>query len=286
MPTEENLPPGDTFPREYVEKLRKEAARHRTNLRAYEEKFAGYNDNEKAYLLDTIATLNSDPEVGAIALRDISVSMLDSDKFYEGLTDAPVSTEPVATPTLPTALVPQMQPPQEDDQMSFTKEDMLAMFKERDDAAAVANQKAAEEAEIQSVFTEIEALGFEQGSPAFMTTLSLAQAQANLDQPVDFAALAPKVRQFVGMPEPGTEGTTTEGTTATTETTSSSVGAQLAAGAVTPVTPVPEHAITAGLQTSSTPSEKPKDWIAEAKEAGISPMQVARKRMQAKLDAA
>lgn len=59
---EEELPDGDTFPREYVEKTRAEAAKWRTQYREIDSRFEGYSPEEKTRFLDLAEQLSSDPE--------------------------------------------------------------------------------------------------------------------------------------------------------------------------------------------------------------------------------
>ena len=55
-----SLPEGeDTFPREYVEKLRAEAAKHRTRARDIESSFDGYSPAEKARFLELASQLST-----------------------------------------------------------------------------------------------------------------------------------------------------------------------------------------------------------------------------------
>lgn len=59
---EEALPEGDTFPREYVEKTRAEAAKWRTQFREIDGAFEGYTPEEKTRFLELAGKLASDPE--------------------------------------------------------------------------------------------------------------------------------------------------------------------------------------------------------------------------------
>ncbi len=59
----------ETFDREYVEKLRKEAAGYRTKAKDYEDAFGGYNADEQKYLLDLTRRL-SDPTSQVAAAKE------------------------------------------------------------------------------------------------------------------------------------------------------------------------------------------------------------------------
>lgn len=107
-----------------------------------------------------------------------------------------------------------------------------------------------------------------------MTSLSLAETLNAQGKFTSFEDLAPKVRAFHDLPDPTGDGSSDssgdgEGE-GDTDTDTEGSGA--------------EHAITAGAGGSGAGAENKKDWVAEAKEAGISPMDAARARMEARLD--
>ena len=58
----EELPDGDTFDRAYVEKLRAEAAKHRTQKQEVMSHFEGYTDGERTRFLQLASELQSSPE--------------------------------------------------------------------------------------------------------------------------------------------------------------------------------------------------------------------------------
>lgn len=62
----------ETFPAHVVKELREENARRRTQLRAYEEKFEGWEDERKAAWFELGASLESNPEEAVGVLRALA----------------------------------------------------------------------------------------------------------------------------------------------------------------------------------------------------------------------
>jgi hypothetical protein len=56
---------GDKFDRAYVERIRKEAAKHRTELKAFKDAFEGYEDGDREALMTLARQLKSDPRAAA-----------------------------------------------------------------------------------------------------------------------------------------------------------------------------------------------------------------------------
>lgn len=287
MDTEEDaLPEGqDTFDRAYVEKLREEAARYRTSLKPYKAAFGDFNDAETEFLFEMLTALNKDPHEGARMFRDMSKNIL-NDEFFEGL-DLPVVERPEEeSDTVGDAvdeIVNNKQSKNKDENMAekakekessgvLTPEQLRAELDARDKAAAERAAEAAAEAkmqaEIEAVYKEIEDAGFQRGTEAFQTALSLGASMTQQGKDVVFADLAKKVRFVHDMPEPE------------------------AAPDPEPAAPDPmnptgsgkEFAKTATVEGVATPTEPAKDWVQEAKEKGINPMQAARERAEARLN--
>lgn len=61
----ETLPEGDTFKREYVEKLRRESANYRDRAKKYSEAFDGYEDEAVQEWLSLAAQMRQDPKAVA-----------------------------------------------------------------------------------------------------------------------------------------------------------------------------------------------------------------------------
>ena len=259
---DEDLPEGDTFPRAYVEKLRAEAAKFRTELQPYKQSFGDFNDDEKSFLFEMLETLNADPAAGAVKFRDMSRNILD-EKFFDGL-DLP-AVEPVKE-------VEASEEAEGDDQVSLTEAQMKAMFDERDTAAAAAAKVAAEEAannaEIEGVYAEIEeATGFKRGTQEFATALSVGATMSQAGNPPDFKDLGPKVATMLGLE--------VETTTVETNEDGNPVVVVEGSGA--------EHAATAGAGGSGGGTETTKTLVEQATERGITPMELARERMEARM---
>lgn len=68
----------DTFPREYVEKLRGEAASYRTKYQPYRDTFGEVDESVQEYLLDLNRQLINDPKGAVAELRDL-LKQLDPD---------------------------------------------------------------------------------------------------------------------------------------------------------------------------------------------------------------
>lgn len=60
---------GTTFDRPYVERLRKEAAGHRTRAKQYEDAFEGYGDDERDGLFQLARMLRDDPKSAAEEMK-------------------------------------------------------------------------------------------------------------------------------------------------------------------------------------------------------------------------
>ena len=65
----------DSFPRDYVEKLRRENADYRTKYAPYRDTFADVDPNVQEYLLDLNRTLIQDPKAAVAELRDLLKSL-------------------------------------------------------------------------------------------------------------------------------------------------------------------------------------------------------------------
>lgn len=270
MPDEiEELPEGDTFDRAYVEKLRDENAKWRTKVRHYEGAFNGFNEGEQEYLLEVITTLSDDQEVGAMQLRNIAQNLL-GDKFLEGIEGVgPVEAVEEEEEGKDGTVADKPKTGE------LTAEELQRILDERDatkEQTAAERQRAAEEeAMIEEVFSEIEAAGFERGTEAFQTALSLGASMAQSGKDVVFADIAPKIRAFHDIPEPAVEGDTPDAAV------EKAVDADVdGSGKVFAKTATAGGAGNAGAAKG--------DWVAEAREAGKDVMEVARERMEARLD--
>lgn len=262
MPADETTLPTDVAElHKMIGDLRKEAGDRRVQHKPYAEAFDGYNENEVKYLLDLVKTTAADPKAGAVKFRDMAKNVL-QDEFYTGLDDLPTSTEEAKKDEQSKGET--KDSPTEEENQAMTPEQMQKILDERE-------AKAKQDAEVQAIYAEIEALGegFEKGSPAFMMILQQATATNN----PNFSELAPKVRAFHELPEPKAEGEAT-----TTDGTEDEAKAE--------ETEAPTFPSTVGAGGAGAPAESKGDWIAEAKAAGVSPLAAARERAAQKLGAA
>ena len=268
MATESNLPDDPETLKGMIADLRKENADRRVRTKAYEEAFGEFNDKEKQYLLDLVATTASDPQKGARAFRDLARNMIGDDQaFLEGL-DIEMPAQEEKKEALPV---------ENDEEMTLTEEQMQKLLDERDAKRAETESKKAEEAAIEEVYKEIEALGFERGSEGFTGVLSLASAKiAAGAESVDFAELAPKVAAAFDIPWGATDDSKTEAE-AETEDAPTEVSEDASAETVHPVT------AEAGSAAKGGPGESAKDWVAEAKSEGRDVFEVSRERAAARL---
>lgn len=94
-PVDEPLPEGqDSFPREYVEKLRAEAAQRRTQLREYEQVFEGYEPEERSRYLELVGKLRDQPEAALEEFRGVTERLAKQlGKEFPTMTDAPAPAE-------------------------------------------------------------------------------------------------------------------------------------------------------------------------------------------------
>ena len=142
-------PEAQQFPREYVEKLRKEAADRRAGSKPFQEAFEGYEQEEVDVLLGLVRTLSSDPKTAAQQMAMIVESINEAYKDEEdaGGGKAP---EPV------------------------TAADVEKMLTEREQKSKV----DAVTAEIEKTAKE---LGYEKDSEDYIQLLWLANNKTNYD---------------------------------------------------------------------------------------------------------
>lgn len=268
----DELPEGDTFDRAYVEKLRAEAAKYRTALRPFEDAFGDFNDQEKSFLFGMLQSLNKNPAEGALQFRDMAKNIL-KDDFYADLEDIPV-VEAAQDETAST------EEAEGEGQVSLTQEQMQKMLDERDAKAKAeaeaAAKEAADQAEIEAVYAEIEeATGFIRGSKEFGYALSVGAAASQAGDSPDFKQIGPQVATMLGI-EVSANGD---------DSTESSNGDSSVENAVENVVEGSgnEHAKTAGAGGSGKATETPKSVVEVAAEQGKTPMEVARDRFEARM---
>lgn len=134
-----DLPEGDTFPREYVEKLRREAAEHRVRAREIESKFDGYTPEEKSRYLTLVEQLRDDPESALEEFEGVTSRL--RKQLGKEIAVADEAPTPVPEPKVaPTGL---------------SEEDIGRIVAER---LAAEKAEAAQQSDVERTFAEAEAL--------------------------------------------------------------------------------------------------------------------------------
>lgn len=163
-PEIEEIPEGDTFDRAYVERLRGEAAKHRTAKQDLMRHFDGYSDAERTRFLELAAKLQSSPEEALEEFRGVTnrlAAQLGKEPFMnEAPTPDPISVS---------------EPEPVDAGSALTASDVERLVTERLEAERAA---AAQQEEIKSTFAEAEALDDSYKDPTVKSYL-FAVAQHN-----------------------------------------------------------------------------------------------------------
>ena len=150
----------DTFPREYVEKLRGEAAKHRTRARDVEQSFAGYSPEEKTRFLELAHQLSTDPEAAYEEFAAVTDRLAKQLGKEQDTVSDEVTPEPVAEATGPSSL---------------TQADIENIVAARLEAERA---ETAEKRGVERTFAEAEALDPSYADPAAKAHL-FAVAQTN-----------------------------------------------------------------------------------------------------------
>jgi len=158
--TEAEIPEGDTFPREYVEKTRAEAAKWRTQFREIDSAFEGYAPEEKTRFLELASQLVNEPEKALEEFEGVTNRL--RKRFGK---DTPVSEEATPEPTAAPSEGP----------ASLTTDDVTRLVEER---LAAEKEQTARQTEVERTFAEAEALDPAYADPAAKAHL-FAIAQHN-----------------------------------------------------------------------------------------------------------
>lgn len=150
----------ETFDRKTVESLRKENAKRRTQLKAYEDTYSAW-DPESVNVWNTAIKLSAlDAKAGAEMLQDLAKALLgdgDTEGAKEALDKADAITDGA-----------------DDDDRPLTKKEMQAFLAEREQAKS-------DEAAVTAVQTEAKALGYESGTADYLDLLNRAKLNHNYD---------------------------------------------------------------------------------------------------------
>ena len=148
------------FDRSYVEKLRKEAADHRTAAKPYKEVFDAYDDNDREIWFDLARTMAADPAAGAKKMLDLAQSLMDSGDV-EGANK----------------VIEQV----EGEPKFLTKEELDAEFASREKAAKI-------DAETKAVIAEASELGYSENTAEYDDLMNRAIKYHNFDLKAAHAA--------------------------------------------------------------------------------------------------
>lgn len=148
-------PDTDTFDRSYVEKLRNEAAKNRTEAKQYKDAFEGYDEQSQGVLLNVVNLLKTDQTAGVKALQEIVqfLSPEDAAAVTEAVEEA---TGEIAAPELTVA------------------EQVEAALAERD-------RTSSEQAKVDAIISKATELGYPADDPQHITLLWIANNQTGGD---------------------------------------------------------------------------------------------------------
>lgn len=133
----------ETFDRPYVEKLRAEAAEHRTKAKTYEQAFDGWTSDDQQVWLEAVRTAAADPAKGAEYLRKIAETL------------SPAEQQAV--------------------EEKFLTESQLNERLDRERLETETTQQ------LRSIKAEAAGLGYEDGSEDYFRLMWVAQNKTNLD---------------------------------------------------------------------------------------------------------
>lgn len=160
-----DLPEGeDVFPRDYVEKLRAEAAKHRTRARDIESKFEGYTPEEKERFLELAHQLSTDPKAAY--------------EEFAGVTERLAKQLGIEEKTMEETPTPAESAPAESAASALTPEAIDEIVSKRLEAERAA---AAEQDDVKRTFAEAEALDPSYTDPAAKAHLFAVAQHNNTD---------------------------------------------------------------------------------------------------------
>ena len=148
------------FDRTYVQKLRDEAAKHRTAAAPYKEVFDAYDEADKEIWFDLAKSMATDPKVGAQKMLELAQGLLESgdtegaNKVLDGVEGEPEY---------------------------LTAAQLQAEFDKREKQAKL-------NAEVETINAEAKELGYKENSPAWRDLMSRALHDHNYDLKAAHAA--------------------------------------------------------------------------------------------------
>jgi len=188
-------PVGEDLPesaKEMIRKAREEAAARRVEHRPYKEAFQGFEDNERAYLLDVIRMAAGSEEEQRFAASEFQriASVLTGEDMTpeeteQAVADGDTATEPEAPAISPADIQSMIAKALEDDRK------IRAQEQEVDQRVAQIREQAKE-------------LGFEHGTPKYQVLMTIARSQTDGD--LQAAAEAYKEMVAAEAPKPADDG--------------------------------------------------------------------------------
>lgn len=163
-----------SFDRAYVEKLRGEAAKYRTQARdgqPYREALARFTESDRAVWLNLVNATYADPKAGAAMMREIATNLAGGMTQDEAV-DAAVDKAKEQTPT------PALSAPPEPAVTPLSEADVARMFDER---MNMRETQAEQARAVRAVEDAVVALGYEKGSTGFINVLHYAANQTGGD---------------------------------------------------------------------------------------------------------
>lgn len=154
-------PQGDVFTRDYVERIRQEAASHRVRAKEYADRygvFDAYEDADRQVWVDLATSWRDDPQSAAETMRRIADSVL-------GMQQQQAAEERVAATQEVLDLADEDLTPE---QVAKLVDERLA---ERERIAA---ERAEAEAAVAEVVSQVEGAGFAKGTPDHLMVLMTA----------------------------------------------------------------------------------------------------------------
>lgn len=156
----------DTFDRDYVEKLRGEAAKYRTRAREIESKFEGYSDAEKERFLDLAHQLHTNPEAAYEEFAAVTQRLATMVGKEQTVTEE-AAPEPAPEPEPAPAA-----------QSALSAADVERLVSERIEAE---RQAQAKQDEVAQIFNEAEGLGADYGTQSGKAYLLALAREFNTD---------------------------------------------------------------------------------------------------------
>lgn len=155
-------PDANSFPREYVEKLRGESAKYRTEAKKYKEAFTGFPEDAESAVLQVAQLMVTNPAEAGKVLRDWADTLSPED-LTKMLDELDKETGEVTGPATP---------PEPVDYAKTAREEAERLYNEKEQARVL-------ETTVQNIKREASELGYPEGDVDHMTLLLIANEQTN-----------------------------------------------------------------------------------------------------------